>query len=258
MCFRWCCTERYERVDGRERRQRRVRNFQDEESQRDDDDLRKRTLTSGELEILDRISTNLEADYGRKDWSTSTPQEASDFIVSTLSSLTKGPMQYDAVCSLLISEGKRQRKRGRKEIHEFIRLSAELLTEDQQVELMQILGGLPPAVLGDTRDRDSTRVLLDITSDIRSALTDVRHYHHEGDKVRAAIDTLKPLMKVESLHAEIVVTLMNQLSPHDRFRTVMNQLLLAHLVSPDTDERRTLFAYLFRRLPPEESTSSKA
>jgi hypothetical protein len=250
FCFAWCCPDRYQRVDGHDRRPRHARNLQEDNGGESDDTLRKTAIPSNELEIMERISTKLGEDNRRisSDWAMASNEEIDAHIKNSFSSLLSEPMKYDAVSTLLILEGKRMRRKGKKEIHEFVRLSASLLNEKQQDELVDVLSGLPPAVLGDSEDKEATRVLVDLTSDIRSALTDVRHYHHETDKVKSAIERLEPLVKTESVHSKLIPKLLESLSDHDRLRIVMMQLFLAHLIPSNREDRRTLFAYMFRNV----------
>jgi hypothetical protein len=79
--------------------------------------------------------------------------------------------------------------------------------------MISVLGAVP---IMRAVDKEATRVLVDLTSDIRSALTDgtpnclcrihelyfflVRHHHRETDKVKAVIERLEPLVKTEATH----------------------------------------------------------
>jgi len=255
FCFAWCCSERYEHVEGGERRARRARTLQEDNASEQEDNLHKLSIASNELEIMERISTKLNPDSGKIpiDWALASDVEIDSHIESTLSSLP-APLKFDAISTLLISEGKRLRRRGKKEIHEFVRLSASALNERQQLELVEVFTGLPPAVLGDSEEKETTRVLVDLTSDIRSALTDVRHYHRETDKVKSVIERLEPLVKIDSIHSKIIpMLLMKYLADHARLRIVMMQLSLAHLVPSNREERKTLMVYMFKHVTSVEN-----
>eukprot|EP01126_Amoeba_proteus_P004367 TRINITY_DN1145_c0_g1_i2.p1 TRINITY_DN1145_c0_g1~~TRINITY_DN1145_c0_g1_i2.p1 ORF type:complete len:199 (-),score=31.50 TRINITY_DN1145_c0_g1_i2:150-746(-) len=156
------------------------------------------------------------------------------------------------VVSKILTQTRRDHKKNNvKDLYRFIKALVSCLSYKDQEELNTILLGLPPSVLGDQEAREQTRVFVDIHHDIRQALmfssnSSVPEIKEDESVCKILVfiqnqfDSVPPVSQIA-----LCQTLLGVLDDGDKFMMVMSHLLLSQVLSPQIDERQTLFQYLF-------------
>jgi len=182
-------------------------------------------------------------------------QKTEDSLATTLlrlvQLLSKSVVQGFLLSNLL--NERRRRAINKAEKVNLVQRLVNTLDEQQQQELFQIVGGLPSAVLGDEFAREHTRVLIDLNKDVRDSLTSMKlKVTREMGSESSALETVSGIMEnllqqvSSARQASLLADLLRvQVDPSDRYRLVLQQLLLSKLVPWDYDKRERLLRKVF-------------
>jgi len=200
-----------------------------------------------ELEIIDRIKQNVTE--GVELVVIKEPQEAppeksfstNEEILEALMTLPREAI-YTIVNKILNTERRNQKQKGKKDLFNFIKALVALLSKQEQLELRAILARMPSGVLGDEQDRKSSRVLTDIFHDLRQGQVEVQITTDWSTKVLAAFTKT---LQQENAHTFLFSVITTTLTPHDKFRAIMAQALLAQILPFAFDKRETFLTFLF-------------
>jgi len=169
---------------------------------------------------------------------------------SALSLIHSPQVRLVILTNLLDMERQRRKNNPSQMIHYLSKLVSSL-DEKQNEELKEIIRGLPPAVLGDTFARDTSRVLVDLYSDVKDS---VREDKAKVSKKRKFIDSItdifhQSLSRLDLEDGLTVITLIlhDQDEPALKMKVVIQQLLLAHSIPHDISSRETLLQILYER-----------
>lgn len=117
------------------------------------------------------------------------------------------------------------------------------LEEQQRIELATIVRDLPPAVLGDSVAKEQSRVLIDLSVDVRDT---VREDKHKASRKRKLLDTLtemiqQTLTRLPVFEQEQVLLYTFHQQPYVcKLRYILQQLFVSQLVPAGVDDRETL------------------
>jgi hypothetical protein len=210
-------------------------------------------------------------------------------FVRTLQALEDTRVISVVVESLWNATRHRWRKRETSRLLGLFQLAiATALSQSSQQELYAIILDLPPAVMGDAQAQQSSRVLIDVSRDVREEMMRKRSdlsmpKRRQVDSAVAAFDTqLKQLeltgatLEVEklefmrpaqkpfkpgsidphiALYFDILIALLIEIPEFDRFRILLSQLILSKHLPADTTLRASVLELVFPSRPPTPQLS---
>ena len=236
--------------------------------------------SSGRLSVTPDLSLSVD----EKDEVSRVP--SSESFVKTLESLGDDKVQKVVVESMWNVTRHRWRKRETTRLLGLFQLAVSLsLDASSQLELLHILSDLPPAVMGDSLAQQSSRVLVDVSKDVRDEMMRRRSMlsspqRRQVDSAVAAFDaTLKNLeingthmvKSIEditlqhpqakpiksgsiephiALYFDILISILMTIPQFDRFRVLMSQMILSKQIPADTQLRTSLIELVFPSRPP--------
>jgi len=169
-----------------------------------------------------------------------------DFIrhLATAFSFINNPHVRSVIFSNLL-EVERARRKNQQQVAliAFLGVLVGILDGKRQEELMEIVRGLPSAVLGDAFARDQSRVLVDVYSDMKESLHDDRaraskHKKFIESTTEIFQQTLQRLNGEESL--QVLCQVLAEQGDALKMKIVLQQLFSSQLVHHDPSHREKL------------------
>jgi hypothetical protein len=169
-------------------------------------------------------------------------------ISEALNALPDELLRVIFINEILNEERRRYRRVSDSRTQDYVRGLINTLEEAARKEVEQILRDLPPAVLGDDSAQQESRVLIDLSNDVRSAMSDLRHDTKKRNLIETAVGIVHAALVKRSDALTLALFMVRSgLSSPEQIRAVLAQILLASVFVADSQHRNLQIDDYFKK-----------